>query len=190
MGMTLALSGKKVLLLGADLRNPQLQRYENGALSTKGLSSYLKGSHVTVVDFIEDSKLHNNLKVLPSGPIPDNPTELLRKDKFGPMFEELKTSFDYIIVDTAPALLLADTFLISNYADLTLYLVRAGQTEKKLLEFALEAKAEGKLKNMGFLLNDVKMSDTSYGYDYGYAYGHKNTKKSGKKGVLYAKQSL
>lgn len=179
LGLTLALAGKSVLILGADLRNPQLQRYEDGGLSTKGLSSYLAESHLAVVDFIEDSKLHKNLKVLPSGPIPANPTQLLRNDKIGPMFEELKNSFDYIIVDTAPALLLADTFLISNYADLTLYLIRAGQTKKKVLEFALEAQADGKLKNMGFLLNDVKMSDTSYGYNYGYTYGNGNAKKSG-----------
>ncbi|SDM55312.1 GumC family protein [Kriegella aquimaris] len=176
LGMTLALSGKSVILIGADLRNPQLQRYEDGALSTKGLSRYLEGPHLAIVDFIEDSKLHKNLKVLPSGPIPANPTQLLRNDKIGPMFEELKNSFDYIIVDTAPALLLADTFLISHYADLTLYLIRAGQTKKKVLEFALEAKADNKLKNLGFLLNDVKMADTSYGYIYGYPYKSGNAR--------------
>lgn len=172
LGITLALAGKSVILIGADLRNPQLQRYEDGMISTKGLSNYLQAPHLAIADFIEDSKLHKNLKVLPSGPIPANPTQLLRKDKIGPMFEELKNSFDYIIVDTAPAMLLADTFLISNYADLTLYLVRAGQTEKKVLEFVQEAKADGKLKNISFLLNDIKISDSRYGYTYGYENGN------------------
>ncbi|OWW26238.1 hypothetical protein B4Q04_00710 [Zobellia sp. OII3] len=168
LAMTLAQTGKSVVVIGADLRNPQLQRYEGGGLSAKGLSTYLAGSDSAIDDFIEDSKLHENLKLFPSGPVPPNPVQLLQNEKLGYMFKELKNSFDYVIVDTAPSMILADTFLISEYADLTLYLIRAGHTKKKVMEFILDINAHGKLKNMGFLLNDVKMSDSNYGYQYGY----------------------
>ena len=90
------------------------------------------------------------------------------------MFHEIKESYDYIIVDTAPAMVVADTFLINRYADLTLYAVRADYTERKLLNFVSEAKHEEKLKNVGIVLNSVKAANYGYGkygYSYGYAYG-------------------
>ncbi|MBU2975501.1 GumC family protein [Zobellia sp. B3R18] len=177
LALILAESGKSVVMVGGDLRNPQLHRHENKPISTEGLSTYLASSNTELSSYLEDSSLNKNLKVLPSGPVPPNPIQLLGKDKMGAMLEELKSTYDYVIVDTAPAMILADTFLISKYADLTLYLIRAGQTEKKVLEFALEAKAEGKLKNMSFLLNDVKIADATYGSKYGYMYGNEKAKK-------------
>jgi capsular exopolysaccharide synthesis family protein len=171
LGITFARAGKKVLVMGADLRNPQLHRHEGTGTNSNGLSNYLANDGQNVTGYIKSSKLHSNLKIMHSGTVPPNPTELLRKKKIGNMFEELKVIFDYVIVDTAPAMLLADTFLISRYADLTLYLVRSGHTKKNLLEFAVEANREGKLKNMGFVLNDVPMADASYGNRYGYGYG-------------------
>ncbi|MBC6999410.1 polysaccharide biosynthesis tyrosine autokinase [Cytophaga sp. FL35] len=171
LAMTLVRSGKSVIIIGADLRNPQLQRYENGQVGDKGLSTYLAGSQKPIIDFIEDSKLDSNLKVLPSGPVPPNPTHLLRNPLMGDMFYQLKEVFDYIIVDTAPSMILADTFLISQYADITLYLIRAGKTKRKAIDFALESYSEGKLKNPVFLLNDVKLSNAGYGHKYGYKYG-------------------
>ena len=171
LAMTLVHSGKNVIIIGADLRNPQLQRYEDNEVAERGLSTYLAGPYAQIVDFIEDSKLHQNLKVLPSGPIPPNPTQLLRNTKMGQMFDDLKGVFDYVIVDTAPSMILADTFLISKYADVTLYLLRAGKTKKKVIEFALESYSEGKLKNPVFLLNDVRLSNARYGHKYGYTYG-------------------
>lgn len=171
IGMTLALAGKKVLVMDADLRNPQLHRHEGKSANSKGLSNYLATEDQNMTSYIENSKIHAHLKIMQSGPVPPNPAELLRKKKMGNMFEELKEIFDYIIVDTAPAMLLADTFLISKYADLTLYLVRSGHTKKKLLDFAVEANKGGKLKNMGFVLNDVPMAEASYGNRYGYGYG-------------------
>lgn len=172
LGTSFALAGKRVLVMGADLRNPQLHRHEGRSTELTGLSNYLANEGLDVKKYIENSNIHENLKIMHSGTIPPNPTELLRKRKIGDMFDELKEIFDYIIVDTAPAMLLADTFLISKYADLTLYLVRSGHTKKKYMEFALEANREGKLKNMGFVLNDVPMADAGYGNRYGYGYGH------------------
>lgn len=172
IAMTLAMGGKKVLVIGADLRNPQIHRYENNLYKSKGLSDYLADSQPAAVQtLIKESSLHTNLKILNSGTIPSNPTELLRTDKMGQMLTELKERFDYIIVDTAPAMLLADTFLISKHADLTLYLIRAGYTKKKLLEFASDSWEEGKLKRLAFILNDVHLANTAYGNTYGYKYG-------------------
>ena len=175
LAMTLAESGKSVIIVGADLRNPQLHTYEHKQVGFMGLSSYLTDSNSELTDYIEDSNLNQKLKILPSGPIPSNPIQVLRKDKVGKMFEELRGMFDYVIVDTAPAMLVADTFLISKYADLTIYLIRAGQTENNVIEFVLEARSEGKLRNMSFLLNGVKTADGSYGHAYGYSYGEDNS---------------
>lgn len=174
MAMTLAGLEKKVLLVGADLRNPQLHRYDQTGIADQGLSTFLARDDKAIFDFIDDSTLHSNLKVLPSGPIPPNPIQLLRSEKIATMFEELKAVYDYVIVDTAPSMILADTFLISRYADMTIYMIRAGKSKKKVLEFVLESEADGKLVEPLFLLNDVNMADAGYGYKYGYEYGMQN----------------
>ena len=165
------LKGKKVVIVGADLRNPQLQRYEAETKSMLGVSDYLINNSHSLENLIKQSALHSNLSLLSSGSIPPNPAELWRLDKSAQMFAELETGFDYVIVDTAPSMLVADTFLINKYADLTLYMVRAGYTEKKLQEFALDAKRDGKLHDVGFVLNDVELSNFGYGNKYGYVYG-------------------
>ncbi|WPY98244.1 GumC family protein [Christiangramia sp. OXR-203] len=171
LAVTLANTGKKVVIVGADLRNPQLQRYEAETKSMLGVSDYLINNSHSLENLIKQSALHSNLSLLSSGSIPPNPAELWRLDKSAQMFAELETGFDYVIVDTAPSMLVADTFLINKYADLTLYMVRAGYTEKKLQEFALDAKRDGKLHDVGFVLNDVELSNFGYGNKYGYVYG-------------------
>ena len=172
LAITLANTNKKVLLVGADLRNPQLQRFEKDAREHVGVSDYLASDKLKLVDLIRESNSENpNLQLLPSGTIPPNPSELWRRSKTGEMFKELETLYDYVIVDTAPSLLVTDTFLINKWADLTLYVVRAGYTEKKLLEFAKDASNEGKLHDVSFVLNDVKWANFGYGNKYGYAYG-------------------
>ncbi|MGB7395450.1 MAG: polysaccharide biosynthesis tyrosine autokinase, partial [Pricia sp.] len=171
LGISLAVTGKKTLVLGADLRNPQLQRYGTSGKKLIGVSDYLTDNMLDLHELIEDSNIDPNLKILHSGTVPTDPTGVLRKDKMDHLFAELKQVFDYIIVDTAPAMLLADIFLINRHADLTLYLVRAGYTKKKFLEFAEDTKREGRLKNMLFVLNDVSIADSRYGNNYGYAYG-------------------
>jgi len=171
LAMTLANTGKKVVLIGADLRNPQLQRYDTESKSALGVSDYLVNNDHRLQDLVHDSKFHHNLKLLLSGSIPPNPSELLRQAKFGQMIQELREQFDYVIVDTAPSMLVADTFLISKYADLILYVTRAGYTEKKLLNFAIDVQNDGKLHDISFVINDVKTANFGYGNKYGYAYG-------------------
>ena len=172
LAVTLAHTNKRVLLVGADLRNPQLQRFETDAREHIGVSDYLANDNINLKDIIRESNTSNpNLQLLPSGTIPPNPSELWRRDKTGEMFKELETLYDYVIVDTAPSLLVTDTFLINKWADLTLYVVRAGYTEKKLLQFAVDSKNEGKFHDLSFVLNDVKLANFGYGNKYGYAYG-------------------
>jgi capsular exopolysaccharide synthesis family protein len=172
LAVTLANTNKKVLIVGADLRNPQLQRFEKDARSHIGVSDYLANDELKLKDLIRESNTDNsNLELLPSGTIPPNPSELWRRQKTGEMFKELEQMYDYVIVDTAPSLLVTDTFLINKWADITLYVTRAGHTEKKLLQFAVDAKREGKFHDLSFVLNDVKWANFGYGNKYGYAYG-------------------
>ena len=168
LGITLASEGKKVIVIGGDLRNPQLHRYQNKANYKNGLSTYLNDTSLKLKDYVQSTDLHNNLKFMYTGIIPNNPIELLKKAKVEKLFQELKKEFDYIIVDTAPVLHLADTFIISKYADLTLYMLRASETKKNFVRLIEEMEKSGKLKNVGLVLNDVKLKDSSYGYGYDY----------------------
>lgn len=172
LAITLAQADKKVLIVGADLRNPQLQRFETGAKDHRGVSDYLVSKDARLQELIQSSKLHQNLNFFASGSVPPNPSELWRQEKTATMFTQLEELYDYIIVDTAPAMLVTDTFLINKYADLTLYLVRAGYTEKKLLNFGVEAKQQDKLNDVGYVLNDVDAAEFGYGNKYGYYYAY------------------
>ena len=183
LALTLCEGNNQVVIVGADLRNPQLQRYEEGAKVLKGVSDFIVSDDESIKAYINQSKLHPNLSIVTSGSIPPNPSELLRNVKIDSMFKELKGLYDYVIVDTAPAMLVADTFLINRFADLTLYVARAGYTEKNLINFAVEAKQSGKLSNVSFVLNDVKMSNFGYyGNKYGYTYAAEDNDK--RKGLI------
>ncbi|MGM1057517.1 MAG: GumC family protein [Bacteroidota bacterium] len=171
LALTLANADKKVLLVGADLRNPQLQRYFPDSRKQLGVSDYLVSTTMMLPDLVTPSGLHANLYLLASGTIPPNPSELWRQKKTAGLFAELESMYDYVIYDTAPAMLVTDTFLINKYADVTLYVIRAGYTEKKLINFAVDAKRDGKLHDVSFVLNDVKAANYGYGNKYGYAYG-------------------
>src|SRR5690606_27969246 len=130
----------------------------------------LVNKNINIDELIRSTDLHSNLKILPSGTIPPNPSELLRQEKMGEMFQLLETYYDYLIIDSAPALLVTDTFIISQYIDLTLYIVRAGYTEKRLIQFAADAKESGSLPKLSFVLNNVELSNLGYGNKYGYGY--------------------
>lgn len=171
LALILANSGAKVVLVGGDIRNPKVHRYINEIPYNKGVVEYLIHNESQVSDYIQQSETNENLKILFSGTIPPNPAELWMRPRTKKLFAELKAQFDYVIVDTAPCLLVTDTFLISKYADVTLYTVRAGYTEKRLLEFPLDSIEAQKLKNVAFVLNDVADSNFGYGNKYSYAYG-------------------
>tara|TARA_B100000378_G_scaffold206253_1_gene169523 strand:+ start:27251 stop:29641 length:2391 start_codon:yes stop_codon:yes gene_type:complete len=172
LALTLANMGKKVIVVGADLRNPQLQRYDVGSRKHIGVSDYLINEDLKLNNLIEQTKFNRNLDFLTSGSIPPNPSELLRHRRLGEMLGLLEERYDYIILDTAPCMLVADTFLISQYADLTLYVVRSSYTEKQLLQFPMDSMKSGKLHDVSFVLNDVDSANFGYyGNKYGYSYG-------------------
>ena len=173
LGRTLASTKKKVLLIGADIRNPKLHRYADNRAKEKGLSDYLYDYEVTAQDVISSS-VDESLQVdlILSGAIPPNPAELFMNDRMEELIDHATQAYDYVIVDTAPTMIVTDTLLISPLADTTLYVTRADFTEKKLLEFPKELKQQGKLKGLAVVLNDVDYSKFSYGAKYGYAYGY------------------
>lgn len=175
LSRTLASSGKKVLLIGADIRNPKLHRYTKSTAGAKekGLSDYLYDYNVTAIDVTSITKENEiEVDVILSGPIPPNPAELLMNDRMEELIELSRKKYDYVIVDTAPAMIVTDTLLISQLADYTLYVTRADFTEKKFLDFPKDLKKQGKLKGLAVILNDVDYSKFSYGAQYGYSYGY------------------
>jgi capsular exopolysaccharide synthesis family protein len=168
---------KKTILIGADCRNPQLHKYLNqNRKVNKGLTSYLYDYNQNWQDLIcktEEDII--NLDVLVAGEIPPNPTLLLSNPRFNTLMTELKKVYDIILVDTAPTLLVSDTLIISKYAETTLYVVRAGVTEKKLINYCLKLSEDKKIINMGMVINGVDFSRShgyGYGYNYGYGYGY------------------
>lgn len=171
LALTLATPSRKVLLIGADIRNPQLQKYNVEKKEIKGLTEFLHDSGISINDIIINTLFNSNCDVIYSGAIPPNPTELLTNGRLALLLGALESQYDYIVIDSAPLMLVTDTFLISNLADVTLYVTRSNYTDASLLEFGKKAALDGKLTNVAFVLNDVKQSDFGYGNKYGYGYG-------------------
>ncbi|GAL67073.1 GumC family protein [Jejuia pallidilutea] len=173
MALTMANTGKKVLVIGADVRNPQIFPAIKKALNTKeiknGLTEFLVDDAINVKDVV-NTHLINDIKVdvLLSGKVPPNPAELLMGDRVKELFDNVSQEYDYVIVDTAPSMLVTDTILISQYAGHTIYLTRANYTEKEILNFAKELHDDKKLNGMMLVVNDVKQSNFGYGAKYGY----------------------
>lgn len=163
---------KKVLLIGADLRNPQLHRYFDFKKEELGLSTYLYKTSMSYQSIVRRGVFENpNLDLITSGPIPPNPSELLSNGRFDQLIREAQHDYDYIIVDSAPCLLVTDTLLISHLSDLVMYIVRSDVTENKLIEFSKELLSSGKIKHMAYVINSIG-SMSAYGYKYRYRYNY------------------
>ncbi len=160
---------EKVLLIGADLRNPQIHKYLGKEKSVLGLSDYVFRNDIEFKDILIKLK---NLDIALSGSIPPNPLDLLSSKKFDRLLIDMKKEYDCIIIDSAPCLLVSDTFELSEKVDSTLYAVRANHTDKTVLDFLNENYKNNKLKNLNVVLNSVGNS-AKYGYKYGYQYGYK-----------------
>lgn len=172
LAATFALSGKKVLLIGMDIRNPRLDEYL--MMPERGVTNYLSTKDLSLDDLIVKQNGYEDFYILPAGVIPPNPAELLMNKKVDVLFETLKKQYDYIIVDTAPVSLVTDTLLIAKHADTFIYVARANFLEKRMLDIPNGLHKDNKLPNMCMLLNDT---DSTKGYGYGYGYGHKVEKK-------------
>tara|TARA_B100001564_G_scaffold333220_1_gene320722 strand:+ start:4649 stop:7039 length:2391 start_codon:yes stop_codon:yes gene_type:complete len=166
----------KVLLIGADLRNPQIHKYFDIEKSTKGLTDILYNDDMRNYEkyIIKRDNLHSLL----SGTIPPNPTEILSSEKFKSLLNHLSGIYDHIIIDSAPCLLVSDSFELSNYVDNTIYVMRANYTEEKICDYIKENFENEKIKNLNIVFNGVGSSQ-GYGYKYGYQYGYKYGYKYG-----------
>ncbi|SIR03916.1 MULTISPECIES: GumC family protein [Chryseobacterium] len=170
LALTLANPKKKAIIIGSDIRNPQLQRYNPARKGLAGLTEYLYNEDTKLADIIHVSSFNPYLDVIYSGMIPPNPTELLSNGRYEVLLSELKEKYEYIILDTAPLLLVTDTFLIAELSDITIYVSRSKYTEKALLEFANNNIDQKKIRNVGFVLNDVSRENLGYSNKYGYGY--------------------
>src|SRR6218665_2009101 len=190
LSISFSIMNKKVLLIGADMRNPQLHNYLNIKKNQHGLQDYLHDISVDWHSALNSYSDNSNLDIIFSGAIPPNPAELLSNGRLEKLIQEAKKEYDFIIIDTPPTLLVTDTLIISHLVDTTLYVVRADFTPKKILEFSVGLSEKGKLKNMAYVINNVGSNYKGYGaygynykysYAYGYGYGYDadtNTKKS------------
>ena len=179
LAMSFALLDKKVLIIELDIRKPKISEFLSMSNET-GITMYLAG-HLEKEELIKPSGLNPNLFVINSGPIPPNPSELLSKPNLDELIANLKSKFDFIIVDTAPVGVVSDSFLLNRIADVNLYIVRSGYTPKKYIEEAITYSEEKRLKKMYFVLNAVDLTSSTYKYGYGkkygYGYGNGNTNK-------------
>lgn len=176
LALALATPSKKVIIIGSDIRNPQLQRYNPARKGLTGLTEYLYDDKTNIDDIVHTSTFNPYLHVIYSGSIPPNPTELLTNGRYEELMDVLKLKYDYIILDTAPLMLVTDTFLFAEMADVTLYVTRSGYTEKALIDFANKNTDSEKIKNVGFVLNDVNKNYFGYGNKYGYGYNAEEKK--------------
>ena len=187
LAMVFASTGKKVLLIGADIRNPKLYNFfthqeidklgKSGRSKDSGLTEFLHDDAISSKDIINSMLAYTNtIDVIYSGKIPPNPAELLMSPKIRTLFDEASEAYDYVIVDTAPLLVVTDTLLISEYANHTLYVTRAGVTENRVIEHPMKLMNEGKLNGLSFVVNGVDDSNLGYGGKYGYGYGKTTTK--------------
>ena len=166
LAISMALLGKKVALLGLDIRKPMLADYLN--LPTQGcLTSYLSDESYTLEDAVVASSV-KNLDIFPAGIIPPNPSELLQGDRLDMLFTELRKRYDCVVVDSAPVALVSDTFLLNRVADMTVYVTRANYTTFDLIDFLNQTHEQQRLPKIVAVLNGVDAKKIGYGYGYGY----------------------
>ncbi len=167
----LALLGKRVLLIGLDLRKPQLHR-ELGIPADVGITKVLIGK-ATAEEVIFKTTVEG-LDIMPAGAIPPNPSELIMSDAMRNLLQELKPSYDYIFLDTPPIGLVTDALVAMAYSDINIYLLRQKKSKRAFLNTINKLHQDQSTKNMAVVLNDVKARSygNSYGYGYGYGYGY------------------
>ena len=177
LAISLSLTGKKVMLMGLDLRKPQLKKHLN-LDGEEGMSSILSGHVSDYRSIIQHVAAYPTLDVIPGGVIPPNPNELLMSKRLDDMVEKLRNEYDYIVIDTAPVGAVSDSFLIDRVVDIAIYMCRMDYSDKRNIEFLNHVKADKSLKRPYLVINDVNMQSKYYyhrGYSYGYGnyYGHK-----------------
>lgn len=174
--VSLAYMGKKVVIVGLDIRKPGLNKVFNLSHRTEGITNYLADpEHTNLFDMIQHSDVSPNLDILPGGPIPPNPTELMARTVLEDAIEKLKERYDYIILDTAPIAIVTDTAIASRVADMCVYVCRADVTPKLGYQYINVLRDQKKFDKLATVINSIDLNSrkSGYGYKYGYGYGHK-----------------
>lgn len=173
--ISLAFLGKKVIILGMDIRKPGLNKAFGFTRSAKGITNYLNDpEHTDLMSLVMDSQISPNLQILPGGPVPPNPTELVARPVLDEMINMLKERYDYVILDTAPIGMVTDTAIIGRVADLCVYACRADYTPKNGYEYINVLKNSHKFPKLATVINgiDMRKRKNAYGYGYGKRYGY------------------
>ena len=168
LAISLSLLGKKVVIVGLDIRKPGLNKVFNIPQKDHGITQFLTNPSMNLMDLVQPSDINRNLFILPGGAVPPNPTELLARDGLEKAIETLKTNFDYVILDTAPVGMVTDTLLIGRTADLSVYVCRADYTRKAEFTLVNELSENKKLPNLCVAINGLDLQKKKYGYYYGY----------------------
>ena len=185
LAMSLALMGKKVIIVGLDIRKPRLVRLFNLKSSSQGITTYIS-SNEEGYELLDAQIFHGvnnpNLDVLPAGVIPPNPSELISREQLDRAIQHLRNHYDFVLLDTPPVGLVSDTLSIARTADLSLFVCRADYTPRNSFELINSLKAEEKLPKLNIVLNGMDLKKKKYGYYYGYGkYGRYS--KYGKYGI-------
>ena len=175
LGAALSIKGFKILLVDGDLRHASLSTLVGSP--KKGLSNYLSGEDIDIKSVMVKAEGYDNLDILPVGVIPPNPSELVGSKEFIDLIGRLRSEYDYILIDCPPFNIVADTQIISEMADRTIFIVRSGILDKAMLNEIEDIYQKGTLKNLSLLLNATELSSGrgSYGYGYRYGYGSYHT---------------
>ena len=168
LAISLSLLGKKVVIVGLDIRKPGLNKVFNISRKEQGITQYLSNPEKNLMDLVQASDVSKSLYILPGGTVPPNPTELLARDGLDKAIETLKKNFDYVILDTAPVGMVTDTLLIGRVADLSVYVCRADYTRKAEFTLINELAENNKLSNLCTVINGLDFQKKKYGYYYGY----------------------
>lgn len=175
LAVSLAYLGKRVVVVGMDIRKPGLNKVFNISRKMEGITNYLSDpDHVELFDMVQRSDISPNLDILPGGPIPPNPTELVARDVLEKAIARLKERYDYVILDTAPIGMVTDTAIIGRVADMCVYVCRADVTPKAGFSYINVLRRERKFPKLATVINGLDMTKrkNSYGYGYGKKYGY------------------
>ncbi|MBQ8046296.1 MAG: polysaccharide biosynthesis tyrosine autokinase [Bacteroidales bacterium] len=172
---SLAFLGKKVIVVGMDIRKPGLNKIFGVSKKNAGVTTYLRDPENTnLSELIEKSNISPNLDILFGGAVPPNPTELVAKDSLEKLLEILKKSYDYVVLDTAPIGMVTDTQIISRAVDMCVYVCRADFTNKQTFRYINQLERDSKFPSIAVVINaiDLKKRKNAYKLKHGYGYGY------------------
>lgn len=171
LALSFAIKQKRILVIDGDLRHGSVSSYCNAP--AKGLSDYLAGRTDDYRALLKPDAYYPTLHILPIGTIPPNPTELLETDRLTALVASVRSDYDYVFIDCPPIDIVADTQIIEQHSDRTIFVVRAGLLERSMLDELEGIYQEKRFKNLSVILNGTQASGTRYGSRYGYRYGYR-----------------